>query len=397
MNKTEHDKLKELEWMLSETLALSDSDKDDYVPPYGDVTDFNTQRLIIDSVGKETLRLIGENSIDLLGTSVAIYETNGDYAFGMFASGWCRMMDAASRELCNTDDNRIALSCGKWLCAMKIAGMTLQNVAIETGKSTDIECVGGIHLYAEPIFANQEVVGVINIGYGDPPQDSDQLEVLADLFGVETEKLRTLAANYKTRPKFIVDVAKKLLGSLARLIGEIIEKADAQKKLSELIKRNEALLHHSPVCHKIVDLDFNLQYMSPSGYKMLKINDIKEVYGNPYPFTFFPSTFKNEMIRNLNKVRETGDEIIMEELAQDTEGNEVWLESALIPVFDENSELQYITVVSAIRLCVMNTTRKKKTWVCTCLRHIYILWFGFRPRACLIIDLMGTGSTAAAC
>ena len=37
------------------------------------------------------------------------------------------------------------------------------------------------------------------------------------------------------------------------------------------------------------------------------------------------------------------------------------------------------------------------TWVCTCLRHIYILWFGFRPRACLIIDLMGTGSTAAAC
>ena len=70
----------------------------------------------MDSVGTETLREIGKNAINLLETSVAIYEANGDYAFGMFSSGWCRLMDAASYELCNTDDNRTALSCGKWLC-----------------------------------------------------------------------------------------------------------------------------------------------------------------------------------------------------------------------------------------------------------------------------------------
>ncbi len=104
------------QWMLDKPTPRSANQRDDYSPPYGDVTALNRCRLIMDSVGTETLREIGKNAINLLETSVAIYEANGDYAFGMFSSGWCRLMDAASYELCNTDDNRTALSCGKWLC-----------------------------------------------------------------------------------------------------------------------------------------------------------------------------------------------------------------------------------------------------------------------------------------
>ncbi|MCA1787134.1 MAG: response regulator, partial [Desulfobacteraceae bacterium] len=122
------------------------------------------------------------------------------------------------------------------------------------------------------------------------------------------------------------------------------------------------MLDHSPVCHKIVDLDFNLQYMSASGFKMLQIdNNLEsEVYGKPYPFYFFPEASQNEMIENLRKVRDTGETIIIETLANDIKGNDVWLESALIPVFNNNGDIEYLTVVSADTTWRKEDERNKK-------------------------------------
>jgi len=48
-----------------------------------------------------------------------------------------------------------------------------------------------------------------------------------------------------------------------------------------------AWIEHSPVCTKIVDIDFNLQYMSSSGIKDLKIENIQDYYGKPYPLSFY--------------------------------------------------------------------------------------------------------------
>jgi hypothetical protein len=178
-----HDRLGQLEWLFEKKLQSRGS----YQPHYGDVTELNTNRLILDSVGKDTLRQIAEDAIDLLETSVAIYESNGDYAYGMFSSGWCQLMDTASRKLCHTDDNHIALDCGCWLCHENCWNNSAK-AAIESGKSTDIQCVGGINLYAEPIYAGETIVGTINIGYGTPPMDLNRLKELADtrhyLYGV---------------------------------------------------------------------------------------------------------------------------------------------------------------------------------------------------------------------
>ncbi|NWH05560.1 hybrid sensor histidine kinase/response regulator [Desulfobacter latus] len=119
-------------------------------------------------------------------------------------------------------------------------------------------------------------------------------------------------------------------------------------------KRNQALLDHSPVCHKIVDLDFNLQYMNANGFKMLNLEPNAGVYGKPYPFDFFPEPFKEKMIKSLTHVKRTGETVTMEALTRDIQGNDVWLNSSLIPVFSDDNTMDYITVVSD------NTTRQKQ-------------------------------------
>ena len=47
---------------------------------------------------------------------------------------------------------------------------------------------------------------------------------------------------------------------------DITQQKRAEEALRSIERRNQALLDHSPVCHKIVDLDFNLQYMSANGF-----------------------------------------------------------------------------------------------------------------------------------
>ncbi|QTA93018.1 ATP-binding protein [Desulfonema magnum] len=347
------DQLNKIKWLSDNHADLLDANKSPYIPTYGDITELNTCRLIMDSVGKDLLAEIAEDTIDLLDTSVAIYEANGDYAFGMFSSGWCQYLDLASRQLCKTNDNQKALVCGKWLCHENCWNDSAK-VAIESGCSTDIKCVGGICLYCEPIYSAGRVIGAINIGYGNPPNDYEQLKQVAKKFEVDMEELVKIGGTYQSRPQYIIDLAKKRLKAWARLIGDTVEKEEAKRKLKEAQKRNQALLDHSPVCHKIVDLDFNLKYMSANGFKMLKLDYNAEVYGKPYPFEFFPETFQKAMTEKLKHVKKTGEIVVLEAPAKDIEGNEVWLESSLIPIFDDDGRIDYITVVSA------NITQRKK-------------------------------------
>ena len=171
--------LKKIEWLLEKEQKNDEkSTAAPYAPSYGDVTKLNTERTILDSIDGDIMRHLADDLMDLLGTSLAVYEKNGDYAFGLFQSGWCQIMDAASRRLCGTDDNKAALAGGKWLCHENCWNDSAK-AAIETGRTTDIDCVGGIKLFAEPIFAGDDIVGSVNIGYGDPPLDAVLLKKLA--------------------------------------------------------------------------------------------------------------------------------------------------------------------------------------------------------------------------
>jgi len=142
--------------------------------------------------------------------------------------------------------------------------------------------------------------------------------------------------------------------SFLHSIQAIVDSKKAEAKLREVQRRNQALLNHSPNCHKIVDLDFNLQYMNANGFNMLKLDEKADVYGKPYPFSFFPEAFQIEMRENLKKVRETGDTVTMEGLANDVEGHDIWLYSTILPIMTNDGEIKYLTVVAA------DITRQKR-------------------------------------
>jgi AraC-like DNA-binding protein len=106
------------------------------------------------------------------------------------------------------------------------------------------------------------------------------------------------------------------------------------------------LMDYAPVCTKILDLDFNLQYMSPTGIKALKIDDVTALYGQPYPFDFYPKSFREQTKINLTKAVQTNEVIEQEASVVDTQGNELWFHSTIIPIKGENGKIETLAVIS---------------------------------------------------
>ena len=111
-------------------------------------------------------------------------------------------------------------------------------------------------------------------------------------------------------------------------------------------KRSRAWLEHSPVCTKIVDGDFNLQFMSSAGVEDLQIDDITQFYGKPYPISFYPDSFRRLMTKNLEVAKETGKVITQEQPVADIEGNELWYHSTIVPGNNDEDQFEYLIVIS---------------------------------------------------
>ena len=231
--KRAEEELRRYEWIIEKEMPWADTKDSGFESAYGDVTEYNKKRLILDGVKKENLEQMAADVMALLDTSLAVYESNGDYAYGIFKSSWCQNLDSAAFKLSGTNDVKKALACGKWLCHDNCWNDSAK-AAIDSGNPTDIECVGGIRLYAVPVFAKNEIIGVVNIGYGNPPKDNETLIKLSKKFNISFDLLCAKANAYKARPGFIVELGKKRCQHMARMIGEIIESRQAELEKEKL-------------------------------------------------------------------------------------------------------------------------------------------------------------------
>jgi PAS domain S-box-containing protein len=253
--------LNALKWLLKKSPAVPS----DFSQEYTDPTEFNTCRVILDNIGKYMLSEIVTGYLELLETSSAVYEINGDYAHGIFSSGWCRMMDSASRKLCNTPNDKIALNTGKWLCH-ESCWTDASKTAIDTVQPVDIECNGGLRLYAVPITAHDQVIGVINFGYGDPPRDTATLETISKKYHLDINDLIHEADKYEHRPNFIIELAKRRLHSSAKLIGVMVELKLAQARVEQEQEQLKVTL--KSIGDAVITTDINS--------KIILINDVAQ-------------------------------------------------------------------------------------------------------------------------
>ncbi|MCI5208152.1 MAG: hypothetical protein D3910_05045, partial [Candidatus Electrothrix sp. ATG2] len=146
----------------------------------------------------------------------------------------------AGWKLCKTDDIQQALDCGKWHCH-ESCWHEASKPSLQRREPTDIQCVGGIHLYSVPIWAGDEVVGAMNVGYGTPPTDPERLAELAVKFNLPVEVLHKEATAYLPRPKFIIDVAKRRLETAAKIIGGIVERKRIEQQLKKEIGKRKKI------------------------------------------------------------------------------------------------------------------------------------------------------------
>lgn len=86
--------------------------------------------------------------------------------------------------------------------------------------------------------------------------------------------------------------------------------------------------------------------MSYAGVSALKIDNVDDYYGQPYPFYFFADGSREATIKNLQKVKDTLQGLYAEMPVLDTEGNELWFYAAFSSILKEDGTLDYIMVVS---------------------------------------------------
>jgi len=298
------------------------------LPVYGDLSELNQGGLILSSIGQDELREMASEYLDLLETSSAIYEVNGDYALGLFSSGWCQMMDAASRRLCETDDNLEALKSGRWLChecCWKDASLE----AINADAIVDIECTGGINLYAVPIHVSGEVVGVINFGYGNPPTDDETLGALARDYHLSVDELRANARAYRTRPSFIIDYAKKRIQKVAGDIGSKIEQVQSEQARLASERLYSMLFSASPLAIISIDAKGVVQSWNPAAERMFGWSEA-EVLGTMLPIVVEEQRENFVQLMNDYQHDESYSQIELQRIRKDGSTIDVRLSTAII-------------------------------------------------------------------
>ncbi|RJP19292.1 MAG: PAS domain S-box protein [Candidatus Omnitrophota bacterium] len=306
-----------------------------------DLSALNTCRLILDAIGKEKLSDIVNDVIDLLDTSVAVYEKNGDYALGIVHSHWCRFLNEKSFRLCNTDDVQQALASGNWHCH-ESCWTECSRECVETGAVVDIACRGGLRIYSVPIRANGDIIGAINMGYGEPPQDRQKLEAIAYRYHIRIEELPEQAKTYWSRSPQLIKIAKNHLHSAATLIGTIVAQQQTLKALAASEKRYRLLVENQTDLIVEFDHEYRLVFVSPNYCKTFGKTEA-ELIGQPF-VDFILAEDQSKVLSSLQKLK-SPPHITNHEERMRTKDGWRWFEWSAEAVIADNGEMESIISV----------------------------------------------------
>ncbi len=244
--------LRKIEWLLNPVEKKTKN----YTSFTQQIQPNTEQGEICAALSKETLQDIAADLMNLLGTSCAIYEKNGDYAIGVFSPGWCNYLNELSFQNCNTNDINKAMNSEKWLCH-KACWKAASKKTIDKGQPITIKCPGRLKIYAIPITSQNRIIGSINIGFGEPPKEDEEIQKIAKKYHADFDVLKKYAFEYETRPKFIIDIAKDRLKKAARLIAETVDRYHIKQSLVENRRRLKDAQKVARIGHVEIDYQTN--------------------------------------------------------------------------------------------------------------------------------------------
>ena len=298
-----------------------------------------TSRILADSVGQELLSQIASDFLALVGSTVAICELSGECVAAVFESPWCEFLDKAAMGRADVADGGKAPEGGKSGC-LGSCRREATRTCVEAGQPTDVECRGGMHVHAVPIWAQGEVIGAVSLAYGEVPQGPAELRRIAECCGVEIERLDEKARTYEPRPQLIVDVAKKQVASWVRLIGEIVERKRTTDALRDREEFSSSLLESSPSPLLVIEPDASIRHVNPA-LEALTGFSAAEVVGKkpPYPW-WTEDAFREGGDRFGRALREGMDRA--EETFQKKSGEPFWVEVTSVPVMRRGQVRYYL-------------------------------------------------------
>jgi PAS domain S-box-containing protein len=235
-------RLEKIAWMLNPVDDALSSESDVLVERYS-IEDPDVDPTLVEAVGFDTLHDLLSGFIHLLDTSASVYDVRGNPLLKLTSSPRCRTQCAEGRLRVHRSsmasrDPRSAIdspdSC--WSCAARRA--------LELKHPVDHPCLLGCPVYAVPIIADGAVVAILSMAYGEPPQDSQSM-TCDESPDHDPPSIGKSTREHEPRPPFIIEMAKRKLESSARLVGEIVQRWQARKRIDHLnrILQSLRLIH----------------------------------------------------------------------------------------------------------------------------------------------------------
>ena len=233
-------------------------------------------------IGEELLNNIQKSYLKYIESSAAVFEVNGDYAAKLFTSKYCDFLDQASRDRSGKSEEE-ALKSGKWICHECCWAASLKS--IKEKKPCEIECSGGIKIFAAPIIVEGKVSGSNNAGVSNPPTDENKIREIAERFKVDPKELLQIAKEYLVRPDYIFDAAKHHILMASYTIAELFLRKQAEIELRKSEEKFSQLVENINEIFWLENLEgTEMLYVSPA-YELLRRRTCQSLYDNPKSWT----------------------------------------------------------------------------------------------------------------
>ena len=171
---------------------------------------------MLQSIDQERLKQISSLLLLLTRGTVTLYQLDGTCHQRLTDSPYCTLHNEFSDNQC------------KNYCWSNCAKKALAERRTITGK-----CLGGLNLYATPIFCNDEVVGVLSTSWGEKPTD---LSEMAQMGPLTIEELEVRTKDHTSVPEYLLETLQLQLEECARTIGYEVSR---QRNLAMAQRRNE--------------------------------------------------------------------------------------------------------------------------------------------------------------